>query len=100
MQIKQYISVYASKDQVDIALIKKCKTTDIPALNSSMGNIQKALQKYVEFDGMDTGYCDWIDELMERVQAWAQNIEEIYNKAEVYSINSFKEDSLEVGVIL
>ena len=27
MQIKQYTSVYASKDQVDIAFIKKCKTT-------------------------------------------------------------------------
>ena len=53
MQINQYINVYVSKDQIDIALIKKCKTTDIPALNSDMGNIQKALQKYVDFDGMD-----------------------------------------------
>ena len=52
MQIKQYINVYVSKDQVDIALIKKCKTTEVPALNSAMGNIQKALQKYVGFDGI------------------------------------------------
>ena len=26
-QIKQYTGVYISKDQVDIVLIKKCKTT-------------------------------------------------------------------------
>ena len=79
MQIKQYIIVYASKDQVEIGLIKKCKTTDIPALNSATGNIQKALQKYVGFDGMDPDYCDRIDELMDRAQAWAQDIEEIYS---------------------
>ena len=29
MQIKQYTSVHVSRNQVDIALIKKCKTTDI-----------------------------------------------------------------------
>ena len=43
MQIKQYISANISRDLFDIALIKKCKTTDIPALNWAMGNIQKAL---------------------------------------------------------
>ena len=39
MQIKQYTSVYLSRDQVEIALIKKCKTSDIPVLNSVMGNL-------------------------------------------------------------
>ena len=47
LQIKQYTSVYVSKDQVDIALIKKCKTTGIQASNSAMENIQKTLQRYV-----------------------------------------------------
>ena len=70
MQIKQYSSVYASKDQLDIALIKECKTTDIMALNSAMGNIQKTLQRYVGFDGIDPAYCDRIEELMDRTQAW------------------------------
>ena len=98
MQIKQYTSVHVSREQVDIVLIKKCKTTDIPALNSAMGNIQKALQRYVGFDGMDPDYCDGIEELMDGVQKWAQDIEEIYNKAEVHSINTSKGDSLEVGV--
>ena len=54
MQNKQYISVYVPKDQVDIALVKKCKTTDVPALNAEVGNIQKALQRYVGYDGMLT----------------------------------------------
>ena len=43
-QILQYINLHLSKDQVNIALIKKCKTTDISAVNSAIGNIRKALQ--------------------------------------------------------
>ena len=62
-QILQYIGVYVSKDQVDIALIKKCKTTAIPALNTAMGNIQKSLQRYVGFVGIDPDYCDKIENL-------------------------------------
>ena len=37
-QILQYINVYISKIQINIALVKKCKTTVIPTI----GNIQKA----------------------------------------------------------
>ena len=40
------------------------------ALNSAMGNIQKTLQRYVGFDGIDPAYCDRIEELMDRTQAW------------------------------
>ena len=98
IQIKQYTSVYVSKDQVYIALIEKCKTTDILAFNYAMGNIQKALQRYLGFDGMDPDYCDRIEELMDRAQVWAQDIEEIYNKAEVHSINASKGDAVDVGV--
>ena len=76
MKIKQYINVYVSKDQVDIALLKMCKITDVPSLNSVMGNIQKALQRYVGFDGMNAEYCDRIEALMDRAQAWCQDIEE------------------------
>ena len=36
-----------AETQVDIALLKKCKTVDVPAVNSVIGNMQKALQKYV-----------------------------------------------------
>ena len=58
-----------------------------------MGNIQKALQKYVGFDGMNSDYCDKIEELLDMAQAWALDVEDIYNKAEVHSINTSKGDS-------
>ena len=98
MQIKQYINVYVSKDQIDIALVKKFKITDVPALSVAMGNIQKALQRYVVFDGMNAEYYYRIEDLMDRAQAWCQDIEEFYNKAEVHSINTSKGDAEDVGV--
>ena len=45
--ILQYIDLYITKDQINIALVKKCKTSDIPAVNSAIGKIQKELQNYV-----------------------------------------------------
>ena len=39
---------------------------------------------------MDPVYCDRIGELMDDAQAWCQDIEELYNKAEVHSINTSK----------
>ena len=92
------IDVFLSCDQVNIALVKKCKSTDVPAVNSAIGNIQKALQKYVGFDGMDSEYCDMIGELMDKAQGWGLDIEEFYNKAEVHSINTSKGDASDVGV--
>ena len=56
----------------------------------AMGNIQKALQRYVGFNGMDPVYCDRIEELMDKAPACCQDIEELYNKAEVHSINTSK----------
>ena len=35
-QISQLISVYISQEQVDIALLKKCKTVNVPAVNSAI----------------------------------------------------------------
>ena len=63
-----------------------------------MGNIQKSLQRYVGFEGVDSDYCDRIKNLMDRAQVWAVNIAEIYNKAKIHSINTSKGDSLDVGV--
>ena len=40
-QIKQLINVFISREQVDIALLKKCKTVDVPAVNSAIGNINE-----------------------------------------------------------
>ena len=47
---------------------------------------------------MDPDYCDWIGELMNEAQAWCQDIEELYNKAEVHSINTSKGDTADVGI--
>ena len=46
-------------------------------MNSVIGNIQKALQRYVGFSGMDPEYCDQIIELMDDAQAWCQDIEDL-----------------------
>ena len=95
-QILQYIDVYISCDQINIALVKKCKNTDVPAVNSAIGSIQKALQKYVGFNGMDPEYCDRIGELMDKVQACCLDIEELYKKADVNSINTSKGNTEDV----
>ena len=97
-QISQLIGAVISKDQVNIALLKKCKTVDVPAVNSTVGNIQKALQKYVGFKGMDSNYCDDMDNLMDKAQTWCLEIEQEYNRAEVHSINISKGDTEDVGI--
>ena len=73
-QISQLIGSAISKVQVDIALLKRCKTVDVPAVNSAISNIQKALQKYVGFKEMQSSYCDEIDNLMDRAQNWCLEI--------------------------
>ena len=97
-QISHYTQVQISKEQMDIALLKKCKTTDIPAVNLAIGNIQRVLQKYVGFNNIDSLYCDKVGEVMDDAQTWCMNIEEIYNKAEVHSINTSKGETAEVGI--
>ena len=87
-QIKQLINVFISREQVDIALLKKCKTVDVPAVNSPIGNIQRSLQKYVGFEGIEPEFCDGIENLMDQAQTWCLNIEDLYNKTEVHSINT------------
>ena len=55
-QISQLISRHISQEQVDIALLKKCKTVDVPVVNATIKNIQRALQKYVSFEGMEAEF--------------------------------------------
>ena len=61
-------------------------------------NIQRALQKYVRFDDIDSLYCDKVGEVMDDALTWCMNIEEMYNKAEVYLINTSKGDTEDVGI--
>ena len=47
---------------------------------------------------MDSEYCDGIGNLIDRAQAWCLDIKELYNKAEVHSINTSKGDASDMGV--
>ena len=76
-EISQYTQVQVSKEQADIVLLKKCKPTDIPAVNLAITNIQRALQKYLGFNDIDSQYCNKVGEVMDEVQAWCMNIEEM-----------------------
>ena len=83
---------------MDIALLKKCKTVDVPAVNAAIGSIQRALQKYVGFEGMESEFCDGKETLVDLAQTWCLNIEDLYNKTEVHSINTSKGDAADVGI--
>ena len=53
-----------------ISLIKKYKTVDVPCVHAAVGNIHKALYKYVTFSGMGSEYCDFIRELLDTAENW------------------------------
>ena len=76
-QIIQLISVFIFIQQMDIGLLKNCNTVDVPAVNSAIGNIQRSLQKYVGFEGMESEFCDVIETLMDQAQTWCLNIEDL-----------------------
>ena len=97
-QILQSIQIVIPSNPIDISLVKKCKTVDVPSIHTAVGNIQKYLQKYVNFPGMDSAYCDNINDLMDRAETWCLNTERLYNLAEVHSINTSKGDTSDVGV--
>ena len=50
------------------------------------------------FADIDYDYCDKIESLMDKAQVWTMNVEEVYNRAEIHSINTSKGDSQDVGV--
>ena len=50
-------------DYVDIALIRKCKTIDLPALQSASKTCKKSLLKYLSFPGVNNSYSDQISSL-------------------------------------
>ena len=85
-------------EPVDISLIKKYKTVDVPCVHSAIENIQKSLQRYVKFSGMDSRYCDMINDLLDEAENWCLRVEVLYNKAEIHSINTSKGDTADVGV--
>ncbi len=52
-QLQQIVLADLGMNPVDISLVKKYKTVDVPAVHSAVGNIQKSLQKYVKFPGFN-----------------------------------------------
>ena len=47
---------------------------------------------------MVSEYWDAVDELLDSAENWCLRVEELYNKAEVHSINSSKGDLSNVGI--
>ena len=47
---------------------------------------------------MDPDYCDEIDKLLEEAEVWCSNVDILYNKQEIHSINTSKGDSNDVGI--
>ena len=97
-QIYQLNSVQIFQENTDIALLKKCKMVNVPAMNTDIGDIQGALQKYVSFKGVDAEFCDEVENLMDKAQLWCLNIKDLCNKTEVHSINTSKGDAADVGI--
>ena len=60
---------------MDIALLKKSKTADIPVVNLAIGAFQRALQKYVSFNDIDFIYCEKIGEVMDDAMTWCMKIQ-------------------------
>ena len=97
-QLRQLILNEIQTEPVNISLIKKYKTVDVPCVHSAIGNIQKSLQRYVKFSGMSSEFCDEINELLDEAENWCLRVKVLYNKAEIHSINTSKGDTADVGI--
>ena len=52
----------------------------------------------MSFEEIESKFCDEVKNLMDKDQLWCLNIEELYNKTEVHSINTSKGDAADVGI--
>ena len=96
--ILQLISTRIPADYVDIALIRKYNTIDLPALQSATKTFEKSLLKFLSFPGVDNSYCDRISALLDSAEAWGSHIVQVYTNAEVHSIKGSPGDVANVGV--
>ena len=96
--ILQLISIRIPSDYVDIALIRKCNTIDLPALQSASKTCEKSLLKYFSFPGVDNLYWDRISLLLDSAESWVLHIVQRYTNAEVHSIKGSPGDIADVGV--
>ena len=70
----QLISTRISSDYMYIALIRKCNSIDLPALQSASKTCEKSVLKYLSFPGVDNSYCDRISTLLDNAESWALHI--------------------------
>jgi len=97
-KLRQIISINLTESSRNISLIKKHKMINVPAIHTAVENIQKSLQKYLKFSEVDYDYCNDMNEFLDSAENWCLRVEDMYNKAEVQSINTSKGDSADVGV--
>ena len=88
----------STSDYVDIALIRKCNTINLPALQSASKTCEKSLLKYLSFPGVDNFYCNQISSLLDSGEFWVLHIVQVYTNAEVHSIKGSPGDIADVGV--
>ena len=81
-----------------IALIRKCNTIDLHALQSASKTCEKSLLKYLSFPGIDNSYCDRISALLDSGDAWGSHIVQAYPNSEVHSIKGSPGDIADIGV--
>ena len=96
--ILQLIFTRIPTDYVDISLIRKCNTIDLPALQSATKTCEKSLLKYLSFPDVDNSFCDRISALLDQAEAWGSHIVQAYTNAEVHSIKGSPGDVANVGV--
>ena len=96
--IRQLIATKISSEFDDISLIKKCKTVDIPLVSKTVAACELSLFKYVGFPGMDQEFYADIGDLLGEATTWCMEVEEVYSRMEVHSINTTMGDVKDVGV--
>ena len=84
---------------MDIALVRKCNTIDLPALQSASKTSEKSLLKYLSSPGVDNSYCDRISTLLNNAESWALYIVQVYTSAEVHLIKGSPGDIADVGIV-
>ncbi len=52
----------------------------------------------MKFPGVSYDYCDEVNEFLDYAENWCLKVEEMYNTAEVHSINTSKGDTADVGI--
>ena len=96
--IKQIICTCIPTDYVDIALIRKCNTIDLPALQSASKACEKSLLKYLLFSDVDNAYSDRVSVVLDQAEEWVTGVVAAYTATEIHSFKGSPGDIADVGV--